>query len=229
MDKILRKSNARIIFDLDGTLIHSAPSLCSAGNQILKMLGRDSVSIEKYTEFIGRGIERQVESLLNFSGGLPKDDLKLYVSEFKRVYDNNPLVDTVCYPGVHQALISLKESGSELFLCTQKNRFPAEKILVGLNLISYFDGFTFGDSLEVMKPNPKTVHHALKKSGNGPLIYIGDSETDSETAYNSGAVFFLFSGGYRQNSVIDIRHDLVFHEHADIFRGVSNWIENEFK
>ena len=52
MDEILRKIGARIVFDLDGTLIHSAPSLCYAGNQLLKNLGREIVSVEKYQELI---------------------------------------------------------------------------------------------------------------------------------------------------------------------------------
>ena len=227
MDEILRKIGARIVFDLDGTLIHSAPSLCYAGNQLLKNLGRETVSVEKYQEFIGRGIERQVESLLNFTGGIPENNLKLYVSNFVGIYERNLLVATQCYAGVPKVLNSLKEIGCELFLCTQKPRSPAEQILSSLNLANYFDGFTFGDSLEVIKPDARTVYHALKKSGNGPLIYIGDSETDSQTAYNCGAAFFLFSGGYRKNSIEDIRHDLVFHKHSEIFKSVLQWIENK--
>ena len=80
-----------------------------------------------------------------------------------------------------------------------------------------------------MKPDPRTVSHALKKSGYGPLIYVGDSETDSETAQNCGAAFFLFSGVYRRNSIESIRHDLVFHKHSEVFQSVVHWIENKIK
>ena len=80
----------------------------------------------------------------------------------------------------------------------------------------YFDGFAFGDTLSVMKPNPEMVFYSIKDFDNGPLIYIGDSETDSITAKNSNAFFLLFAGGYRNSPMAEIDHYAAFKSHNEI-------------
>ena len=85
-----------------------------------------------------------------------------------------------------------------------------------LNLQQFFDGFAFGDSLPVMKPNPKMVEYSIRSFEKGPLIYIGDSETDSITAQNANAIFLLFSGGYRNSPIEEINHYAAFDHHSEI-------------
>ena len=205
-----------IVFDLDGTLVDSAPSLCNTGNYLLEMLQRPPIDVKTYKKFIGKGMLKQVEQLLIHTGGIPDSDLKKQLLLFREQYDRNPLVETTVYIGVYETLQYLKALPAQLAICTQKAQNPARTVLSGLDLEQYFDGFTFGDTLSVMKPNPETVFHSIKNFDNGPLIYIGDSETDSITAKNSNAFFLLFAGGYRNSTLTEIDHFATFERHSEL-------------
>ena len=217
-----------IVFDLDGTLVDSAPSLCKAGNFLLNELGRPEIDVETYKTFIGKGMLKQIEQLLIYTGGLPADGLDKYFKLFREFYEINALSSTTTYDGVHEALESLKALPSKLAICTQKMERPARTVLAGLNLQQYFDGFAFGDSLSVMKPHAEMVEHSLNGFETGPLIYVGDSETDSLTAQNSGAIFLLFSGGYRLSSMEKIKNFAVFDKHVDLCDLVKEVLSQAF-
>ncbi len=206
----------RIVFDLDGTLVDSAPSLCKAGNLLLDQINRENIDVEIYKRFIGKGLLKQVEQLLVYSGGIPDDDLLKFFKMFKEFYNLNPLIATSPYDGVYDALGSLRSISPQLAICTQKMEEPARAVLRGLKLEHFFDGFAFGDSLPVMKPDPAMVEHSVDSFSKGPLIYVGDSEIDSLAAQNVGAVFLLFSGGYRNSPLNKIYHDAVFDHHDQI-------------
>ena len=205
-----------VIFDLDGTLVDSAPSLCKAANHLMEKLGRQSVSVEKYQTFIGKGMYKQVEQLLEFTGGVPNDGVEGCLKTFRKYYDKNSLIATKCYPGVGSALKELKKLSLKLAICTQKAEKPAIKILKGLNLFQFFDGFAFGDSLNVLKPDSKMVLHAIRDFPKAPLIYVGDSEIDALTAKNSEATFLLYSQGYRKSSVSEIKPKASFKNYQDL-------------
>ena len=205
-----------LIFDLDGTLVDSAPSLCKAGNFLLSQLGRPQISVETYKTFIGKGLLKQVEQLLIFTGGVPDDNLDEQFRLFRELYNLDPLIATTAYDGVYDALKSLKAIPGNLAICTQKMEKPARAVLKGLNLLQFFDGFAFRDSLPVMKPNPQMVEYSIRSFEKGPLIYIGDSETDSITAKNVNAFFLLFRGGYRNSLIEKIDHYAVFDHHSEI-------------
>ena len=217
-----------IVFDLDGTLVDSAPSLCKAGNYLLERINRPSIDVETYKTFIGKGILKQVEQLLVHTGGIPEGDLENQLKQFRKFYDFDPLISTVVYPGVCTTLKSLRALPARLAICTQKDEKPAKLVLSGLDLQQYFEGFTFGDTLSVMKPNPETVFHSIKNFDIGPLIYIGDSETDSITAKNANAVFLLFEGGYRKSPLKKIDHYASFESHGEII-GLVNQVLSEFR
>ena len=202
-----------VIFDLDGTLVHSSPSLTKAANKLLVELNREIVDQKTYESFIGKGIPNQIKCLLDFTGGIPLEGLETYVKRFREIYDQDPYSASCCYKGVKECLTLLKNQGFNLAICTQKNLEPANKLLSYLGLKSFFDGFAFGDSLDVMKPNPKTVEYALKNFEQGPTFYIGDSETDAETARNSNVFFFLFTEGYRKKTIEEIKPDESFDNH----------------
>ncbi len=219
----MKRSYKKVIFDLDGTLVDSAPSLCFAGNKVLAKLDRSPVTVDEYKNFIGKGIAKQVEQLLIFTGGIPDGDLGPFLKLFRVFYDSDPLIATTVYPGVLVALKELKDMGFRLSLCTQKAEIPAKKVLDGLKLKKFFDGLAFGDSLDVLKPNPKMVEFSVRELGPGPSIYVGDSEIDSETASNAGIPFFLFSKGYRKTPVNDMNYEVSFENYMDLPGYISNW------
>ncbi|WP_170317706.1 HAD-IA family hydrolase [Paroceanicella profunda] len=200
---------ANIIFDLDGTLVDSAPSLCAAGNRLVEELGRAPVSVETYKSFVGRGIPRQVEGLLEHTGGVP-GELSVHLARFREIYDENPLVATRPYDGVAAALERLRAAGHRLGVCTQKPTIPGRRVLGGLGLSAWFDSFTFGDSIAVMKPDPEMIRHTLQDMGPGPVVFVGDSETDSATAANFGCPFVIHEHGYRKRPWQEIAHSAHF-------------------
>ena len=216
-----------IVFDLDGTLVDSAPSLCKAGNHLLEAIGRQHIDVETYKMFIGRGLVKQVEQLLVYTGGIPENGFDDQYKLFRKFYDADPIASTKLYDGVPGVLKALKARPSKLAICTQKMEKPARMVLSGLNLEQYFDGFAFGDSIDVMKPDPKMVMHSIRNFHEGALIYVGDSETDSLTAKNSGAIFLLYSGGYRNCNVDQIDHYAIFEHHAEIPSLVNRILKDE--
>lgn len=185
----------RLICDLDGTLLDSAPSLCAAGNRVLAELGRAPVDVETYKRFVGKGQRVQVERLLLHSGGLPEEGPDPWLARFREVYD--PLLATVPYPGARRALERLEAEGWRIAVCTQKPEAKARQALAGFGFRAevVIGGDTLGP--EVLKPDPRLARAAADPLGTGPAVYVGDSETDAETAHGAGMPFLLHLGGYR--------------------------------
>lgn len=192
---------ANIVFDLDGTLVDSGPSLAAAGNRLLVGLDRPPVTVSAYLAFIGHGMRRQVEDLLRATGGIPGGDVVPHLAAFRALYDADPVTGVLVYPGVVDALRELKARGHVLGICTQKPLHPARMILGGLGLSPFFDAITGGDSLPVLKPDPAMLAHTLAQMPDGAALYVGDSEVDAQTAAGAGIPFILHDGGYRAGEV----------------------------
>ena len=184
------------VFDLDGTLVDTAPALLNAGNQVLKSIGRSPIKLEQYKGFIGGGTKKQVQQLLISTGGIPELGLEFYFNLFQDRYYEDPLKDCSLYRGVLELLELLKSQETKLTICTQKFEKSAKKILLHLNVYQYFDGFAFGDSTGVLKPDPKVFYHSVRGLGNGSYFYVGDTEIDLLLAKAVGASFFFHKRGY---------------------------------
>ncbi|MED5531116.1 MAG: HAD-IA family hydrolase, partial [Pseudomonadota bacterium] len=136
----------------------------------------------------------------------------------------DPLHGTSIFPDVQETLRILNNEYQNLAICTQKNERPARFILKEFCLLEYFSGFAFGDSLDVLKPDPMMVQLATKNFVSDRLIYVGDSLTDSKTARKSNSIFVLFTEGYRKNSVRELNPDYYFSEFSklpDIIRHIQ--------
>ena len=209
------KQDYNIIFDLDGTLVHTAPALTKAANNLLNELSLPSINTKIYSTFIGGGITKQVERLLNFYkyNYVSVDE---YVKIFKKHYYIDPFFQTHLFPDVKNALAKLKSLNFDIAICTQKNKEPALKILEYFDIKIFFTGFAFGDSLDVLKPDPLMVDFALKSFDSKKTIYIGDSKTDLKTARNSDSIFFLFTEGYRTENISELNPDYFFSKYSDL-------------
>jgi phosphoglycolate phosphatase len=188
---------ARIVFDLDGTLVHSLPTLAACGNRLLAELGRPPVDQATYATYVGHGMAHQVRSLLDGSGGIPGNDLAPFIDRYRRLYAADAVSGTAAFAGVPEALATLRAAGHALGVCTQKERALAEQVIRGCGLDRWITGLTGGGDLPVLKPDPAMLAHAAGQLGPGPVIYVGDSETDAATAANADVPFLLFLGGYR--------------------------------
>jgi phosphoglycolate phosphatase len=145
---------------------------------------------------------------------VPGGELAPHVLRFRAIYAADPIPGTSVYAGVHDALAALSAAGHGLAVCTQKPNPPTLTLLLGLGLMPPVAGWTGGDSLDVLKPDPRMLHHAADQLPPGEIVYVGDSETDAATARNAGVPFLLHTEGYRLSPVAELPHHAAFSDFA---------------
>lgn len=211
-----------IVFDLDGTLIDSAPDICAIANSLLRDLGREPLSLELTRTFIGEGAAVLVERMMaardiDDAGDTHAELLALFISRYETMPSESPF-----YTGVDGALKALLAAGHRLGLCTNKPEGPTRAVLAQTGLDRSFSAMIAGDMLDTRKPEPHMLLQVLADMGPDTALYVGDSETDAETARRAGVPFALFSGGYRKRPVSDIPHDWLFDEFEALPAIVAN-------
>ncbi|OYX41080.1 MAG: phosphoglycolate phosphatase [Rhodobacterales bacterium 32-67-9] len=203
-------TGAAVIFDLDGTLIDSAPAIHAVSNAVLAELGFGALTLPQVRGFVGKGVPNLVRQLLIASGADPDGPLSGQVETALVARYETDVAGNVPYPGVPEALAALAGFGCRLAVCTNKPYRPAEAALRHVGLWDRFELVIGGDSLPSRKPDPAMLHHAHEQLGGGAMIYVGDSEVDAETAVNAEAPFLLFTEGYRKTPVHDLPHRVAF-------------------
>lgn len=198
----------RVVFDLDGTLVDSVGSLAATGAQLCREMGRQTVSVEQYAGFVGRGIRAQVVDLMQATGGLPSDGGDAALDRFREIYAQNPVDGVSEYHGAKAALNALADAGYAIGVCTQKPEGPARQILEALGHMPPVSSVVGGDTLSgVLKPDPAMLIAAAAPLGDGPIVYVGDSGVDAMTALNADVPFILTDWGYRNADANDLKYD----------------------
>lgn len=195
--------SARILFDLDGTLIDSAPDIQNIANAALAQVGAAPISLQETHTFIGEGVEAFVRKMRQ-ARDLSETHQETLLQEIVARYDS-AVTHTVMYPGVEDALASLHQSHA-LGICTNKLLRPAVAVLEHLKIDHHFATIWGGDNPLARKPDPAPLRAAFAELGQGPCIYVGDSEVDAETAQRADVPFVLFTKGYRKSPVESIPH-----------------------
>lgn len=212
-----------IIFDLDGTLIDSAPAIHAVSNLELGLRGLPLLPLERVRSFVGRGTSHLVSCLLEASGQEPDGPLHAEVCDSFLIRYAQQLEGNTPYPRVLEALRDLKAAGYALGLCTNKPLAPTRAVLDHLGLAPLFSSVVAGDSCATRKPDPEMLHQSIRLLGGGRAIYVGDSEVDAETAQNAGAPFALYTEGYRKTDVHALHHDVAFSNFAMLPGIVAHW------
>ena len=183
-----------VIFDLDGTLVDSAPDLLAAANRLLAALGRPALDIVAIKGMIGDGVPRLVERVLAATGGVPVgralDDA---VEQFYALYMQAPAALTKAYPGALSALEALHRRGIVLGVCTNKPAQAAQAILKDLGFAPFLSGLSGGDSAGVRKPDPGHVLDAAARMGCAPAgtVMVGDGEHDIHAGKAAGLLMTI--------------------------------------
>lgn len=187
-----------IIFDLDGTLIHSAPDLHFAANAALETIGRGPLDLATIISFIGNGVETLVKRALAATGGGDEALERTVLAVFLEVYAENITTLTRPYDGVIASLETFRGEGIKLGICTNKPIAPALDICARLDLTRYFDVIVGAEAGRPKKPAPDMLLACLSQLGcpREKAIYVGDSAVDYQTARNCDVAFRLFSKGY---------------------------------
>ncbi|CAD0186810.1 Phosphoglycolate phosphatase, chromosomal [Ruegeria sp. THAF57] len=202
---------ARIVFDLDGTLIDSALDLHNIACDVMSEEGHPPITVDQARSFIGHGVDVFVTKLRS-ARRIPDADHDRILAKFKERYQDAVHL-TLIYPGVKQALDALVQAGHNLGICTNKPMVPCMAVLKHLDLEKYFQVVRAGDSLPVHKPDPAPLYSAYSDLPPGPEIFVGDSEVDAETAMRAKVPFLLFTEGYRKKPVGLIPHTQSFSHH----------------
>ena len=206
-------SVATIVFDLDGTLIDSAPDIREIANSLLRERDQQEITLDETRSFIGHGAPVFVEKMRR-ARGIDDSAQAPLLDAFVARYDAAVAL-TRPYPGVVTALEQLV-AVHRLGICTNKPYRPCVAVLDHLGLNRFFSTVWGGDSLDRRKPDPAPLHAAFDTLGQGRRLYVGDSEVDAETAERAGVPFFLFSGGYRKRPVDEIPNSAVFDRFSEL-------------
>lgn len=205
---------AALLFDLDGTLVDSAPDIHAAVNRLLLEMGQTPLAPETVRSFIGNGVPTLIARVLAATG--QEGDPALWESRFMHHYGADSATLTTLYPGVRATLELLSAQGHEIGLCTNKPEEPARHILRAFDLAHLFPVVIGGDSLPLRKPDPAPLHAAIAGLSARPALFIGDSEVDAQTAQAAAVPFLLFTEGYRKSPVADLPHRASFADFAQL-------------
>ena len=188
-----------VVFDLDGTLIDTAPDLTAAMNHVLTQLDRPTLGEEDVRHMVGHGARMLLRRGLSSSGPNPTDqEIEDLMPAFLEFYNDHVADRSVPFPGMAEALDGLAASGASFAICTNKPERLSVSLIRQLGLAKRFPVIVGSDTLPVCKPDPRPLFHAIERAGGAPegTLYVGDSETDVKTARAAGIPVVVVDWGY---------------------------------
>jgi phosphoglycolate phosphatase len=186
-----------VVFDLDGTLINTAPDLTDALNHMLGRLGREPVPAAKVIEIVGRGMRNLVERSLDATGSARPAPEEKALSIFLEYYEAHIADGTRPYEGAEAALDRLRRRGARLAICTNKPENLTRKLLAAFGWTERFASVIGGDTLPARKPDAAPLREAIDRAGGGRAVLVGDSITDVQTANAAGLPCMAVTWGFR--------------------------------
>jgi phosphoglycolate phosphatase len=211
--------DATILFDLDGTMIDTAPDLIHAANHVLEANRLPQVETRVIQPAVGYGARAMIHAAMASLGREPPDsELTRMTEQFTAYYAENILVDSREFPGLTEALEVLKAEGALIAVCTNKRERLAKSLLKGLGIDHYFQAITGRDTFPKCKPDPAHVLETIRMAGGDAAraVMIGDSSADSLAAQGAGVSFIGVSFGYGESPIEVLRPDAVIHSLNDL-------------
>ena len=196
MPNAARLRFSAIIFDLDGTLVDSAPDLCGVVNEMLTLHGRVLLDFDDIRKMVGDGAAKLIERGFGATGGLPAP-LPDLTSEFIARYERRIADETRPFPGVVATLERIKAAGLPMGICTNKTTRLSTRLLDALDLSRFFTAVVGGDG-PVRKPDPGHLRVIMDRLGTnaGNTLMVGDSTNDVAAAKAAGMKVVAVSFGY---------------------------------
>jgi phosphoglycolate phosphatase len=201
---------ATIIFDLDGTLVDTAPDLIATLNAILSREGLPAVPDDEARGLIGHGARRMLERGLAIAGRT-NGDLDRLFRDFIAHYSEHIADRSRPFPGVETALDTLTGRGCTLAVCTNKLEALSVRLLTSLGLAGRFETICGQDTFGIQKPDPRALLGTLRRAGGSPdnALMVGDSATDIATAKAAMMPVVAVDFGYTDVPVKDLGPDRV--------------------
>ncbi len=185
-----------VIFDFDGTLVDSVPSIHKNANIMAKMYGQPAIPMHKVVHSIGAGLGKFLERV--FKPVLSSMPLKEIRADYVRLYRKNHNYKMKVYPGVKETLKYLKSRGAKLAIISNKLGFFIKSSCAHTGIKKYFRAIIGRGDLKKDKPDPYPVIYAVKKYGasKDSTLFVGDSQYDAECAKKAGVAFAYVTYGY---------------------------------
>jgi len=214
-----------ILFDLDGTLVDTAPDLMGAHNHVMKKFGYPQKSLDDIKHIAGRGAWIMMQR--TFRDEIKDENLKKeMVKEFINYYAKN--IDRGSKPikGVVKFLDWAKSKQILMAVCTNKQERLAVDLLKKINLSQYFEYIAGCDTFDFNKPDPRHLTNVIDIIGGdiNKSIMIGDSEVDSQSAYNAKIPFILVEEGYTEKNINEIPHKTLIKDFSNFEKIVQKYL-----
>ena len=226
------KQKFTILFDLDGTLVDTAPDLMHAHNHVMKKFGYPTKSTEEIRNLVGKGagamIGRSIwgQAKKEFNKVNDEKIKKEMVREFVDFYGKNIIKESTLIDGVKEFLKWCKEQNISMAVCTNKQEHLSNDLLKKIGIYNYFEYVAGSDTFDYCKPDPRHLTSVveildgdLKKT-----IMIGDSETDANAAKSAEIPIILLEDGYTEKKIDEIYHNHLIKDFIGIEKIISNYL-----
>ena len=208
-----------IVFDLDGTLVETAPDLIGATNHVMGLAGLAPVEAPAIRAVISFGARAMIEKgLALHASPRPASEVDRLLGHFLAHYAANIAVGSHAYPGLEAALGRLAHRGATLAVCTNKQERLSRQLLDALGLSARFAAIAGRDTFPVCKPHPDHLIGAIRMAGGDPrrAVMVGDSDTDIKTARAAGIPVIGVPFGYTDVPMGDLAPDSVIGHYREL-------------
>jgi phosphoglycolate phosphatase len=215
------------IFDLDGTLVDTAPDINIAINKLVSREGRREIALDEMRFLVGNGVKKLVERAFKRTGdAADPDNLDKLTADFLAHYCALKDEHSRIYPGVVETLEKLMNEGARLAVLTNKPQKSAEQLIAAKDLGRFFKVVFGGGKRDYLKPDPRLYADVLAElGGSGPSVMVGDSLPDMETARNAGVPGILVSYGYSATAPDSLDADALVDRFAEVPEAARRLLE----
>ena len=221
-----------ILFDLDGTLVNTAPDLMLAHNYVMKKYGYDERKLSDIKKLAGRGskvmLTKSMHEIAELSGKIKKTDdiVEKMTKEFIDFYSKNIVKKSTLKNGLLDFLTWCKNNSILMGVCTNKQEHLSIDLLKKIKIYDYFDYVAGGNTFNHNKPNPKHLTDTIEIIGGNvkKALMIGDSETDSNASRAANIPFVLIDDGYTEKKSNEIYHDHLVKDFVGLEKIIEKYI-----
>jgi phosphoglycolate phosphatase len=226
------KQKFTVLFDLDGTLVDTAPDLMLAHNHVMKKFGYPTKSTEDIRNLVGKGagalIGRSIwgQAKKEFNKVLDNKIKDEMVREFVNFYGKNIVRESTLINGVKEFLKWCKEQNISMAVCTNKQEHLSNDLLKKIGIFDYFEYVAGSDTFDYCKPDPRHLTNVVEilEGDVKKTIMIGDSETDANAAKAAEIPVILLENGYTEKNTTEIYHNHLIKDFVGIEKIISEYL-----
>jgi phosphoglycolate phosphatase len=223
-----------VLFDLDGTLVDTAPDLMRAHNHVMKKFGYPTKSTEEIRNLVGQGagamLGRSIWGQAKKEFGKVQNEKikKEMIDAFVDYYGKNIINESTLINGVKEFLKWCKGKNISMAVCTNKQEHLAIDLLKKIGIYDYFEYVAGSNTFDYCKPDPRHLTNVIEILG-GEIkrsIMIGDSETDANAGKNAGIPVVLLEDGYTEKNTTEIYHNHLIKDFVGIEKIISKYLKD---